>query len=227
MKRSCTLTAVLLMALAIVGASQNQEQDFHPRVPTVTFDRVWQPISPQEFTISAKTDGPASYVSRNPLKPVAAGEEKEPDYALQFTMSSANQRKIFRLAEQANYFKGDFDFKAHRMADTGKKTLTYADETRHFQTVYNYSENKAIQELTNIFLGISNTIEHGRKLEFLHKYDKLGLESELKAMEDAASSHNLAEIQVITPTLKSIADDSAVLNIARQRAKRLLAKAEK
>jgi hypothetical protein len=227
MKKSRLFVPVLLLAFAMAGTSQDQKQDFRPRVPTVSFDRVWEPITPQEFTISTKTDGPASYVSRNPLKPVAAGEEKEPDYALEFTMSPANQRKIFRLAEQANYFKGDFDFKAHRMADTGKKTLTYADETRHFQTIYNYSENKAIQELTNIFLGISNTIEHGRKLEFLHKYDKLGLEAELKAMEDAASSQNLAEIQVIAPTLKSIADDSAVLNIARQRAKRLLGKAEK
>jgi len=44
-------------------------------------------------------------------------------------------------------------------------------------------------------------------------------------MEDAAQSHNLAELQVIAPTLKSIAEDATVLNIARQRAKKLLAKA--
>jgi hypothetical protein len=45
-------------------------------------------------------------------------------------------------------------------------------------------------------------------------------------MEDAAESHNLAEVQIIAPTLKSIQDDTKVLNIARQRAKRLLAKAK-
>ena len=60
---------------------------------------------------------------------------------------------------------------------------------------------------------------------YLHRFDKLGLEDELKGMEDAAESHNLAELQIIAPTLKSIADDTTVLNIARQRAKRLLAKA--
>jgi hypothetical protein len=59
----------------------------------------------------------------------------------------------------------------------------------------------------------------------LHRFDKLGLEDELKGMENAAESHNLAELQIIAPTLKSIADDTTVLNIARQRAKKLLAKA--
>jgi hypothetical protein len=60
---------------------------------------------------------------------------------------------------------------------------------------------------------------------FLRRFDKLGLEDELKAMEDAAESHNLAELQIIRPTLESIAQDSTILNIARQRAKRLVAKA--
>jgi hypothetical protein len=59
----------------------------------------------------------------------------------------------------------------------------------------------------------------------LRRFDKLGLEEELKAMENAAESHNLAELQIIQPTLESIAQDSTVLNIARKRAKKLAAKA--
>lgn len=222
-----TLSAVLLIAFASAVLSQTPEQQFHPRVPTVTFDLIWEQAVPQEYTIRTQADGPSTYVSRNPLKPVEPGEEKEPDYTLDFTMSPANQRKIFKLARQANYFNGDFEYKAHAVANTGKKTLTYADQARHFQTAYNHSENKAIQELTETFQGISTTVEFGRKLQFKHKYDKLGLESELKAMEEAAENHNLAEIEIVAPTLKSIADDSSVLNIARQRANRLLMKAAK
>lgn len=222
-----TLSILLLIAFASVMLSQTPEQQFHPRVATVTFDLIWEQAVPQEYTIRTQADGPSTYIARNPLKPVQPGEEKEPDYTLDFTMSAANQHKIFKLARQANYFNGDFEYKAHAVANTGRKTLTYADETRHFQTAYNHSENKAIQELTSLFQGISSTIEFGRKLEFKHKYDRLGLESELKAMEEAADANNLAEIQVVAPTLKSIADDTAVLNIARQRATRLLRKAQK
>jgi hypothetical protein len=230
MKKLCV--AVLLMALAAglslrTAGLQTADQQFHPRVPTVTFDLVWEQATPQEFTVRTQADGPSTYLSRNPLKQLQPGEEKAPDYTLDFTMSAKDAARIFKLAQQAKYFNGDFEYRAHRIANTGKKTLTYADETRHFQTIYNHSENKAIQELTSLFQGISSTIEFGRKLQFKHKYDKLGLEAELKAMEEAAENHNLAEIQIVSATLKDIADDSSVLNIARQRARRLLAKAGK
>jgi len=44
-------------------------------------------------------------------------------------------------------------------------------------------------------------------------------------MENADEGHNLAELKIIAPTLESIAEDSTVLNIARQRAKKLASKA--
>jgi hypothetical protein len=145
-----------------------------------------------------------------------------PDYQIEFTMSSVDSGKIFKMAERANYFQGNFDYKKHAMANTGKKTLTYSDLSRHFQTVYNYSENKAIQGLTRIFQNISTTLEYGRKLAFMHKYDKLGIDTELKAAEEEAQNHQLAEVQVIAPVLQSIADDPTVLNMARRRAARIL-----
>jgi hypothetical protein len=46
-------------------------------------------------------------------------------------------------------------------------------------------------------------------------------------MEEMAQNQSLAEIQVIAPLLQNIANDSSVLNIARQRARRLLANASK
>ena len=226
MKKLCA--TFFLLALAATGLCvQTADQQLHPRVPTVTFDLVWEQATPQEFTIRVQADGPSSYLSRNPMKAVPEGEEKDPDYTVDFSMSAKDAARIFKLAQEAKYFNGDFEYRAHKIANTGKKTLTYADESRHFQTVYNHSENKAIQELTSLFQGISSTIEFGRKLQFKHKYDKLGLEAELKAMEDAADSHNLSEIQVVSSTLKDIADDSSVMNIARERARRLLAKAGK
>ena len=196
----------------------------NPMVPTVTFDCFWEPFTPQSYTITVQSTGSALYSSRNPSKPADANGAQDEDYQTWFTMSAANRDKIFHLAEQAGYFNGNFDYRKHAIANTGKKTLAYADSTRQFQTVYNWSENTAIGQLTQIFQGISNTVEHGRKLQFLRRFDKLGLEAELKGMEALAQGQNLAELQVIEPLLKSIAEDSAILNIARQRARRLLAK---
>jgi len=222
MKRAGLFLFLLALPLALAVWGQDAQQN--PTLPTITFDRVWEAYKPQNVTITVQASGPAKYVSRNPFTPPDQ-TGADPDYLLDFTLSSRSQKKLFDDAREANYFNGDFSYKKHAVASTGKKILTYSDPVRHFTTTYDYSENKAIEEITNLFSGISNTIEHGRKLVYLHRFDKLGLEEELKAMEDAAQSHNLAELQVIAPTLKSIADDATVLNIARQRAKKLLAKA--
>jgi hypothetical protein len=224
MKRACLIFLLLALPTALlVWGQQNARQN--PALPTITFDRVWEGYKPQNVTITVQATGPAKYISRNPFTPPDQ-TGADPDYLLNFTVSARNAEKLFRDAKEANYFNGDFTFKKHPVATTGKKTLTYLDPIRHFETAYDYSENRAIQEITDIFVGISATIEHGRKLQFLHRFDKLGLEDELKAMENAVENHNLAELQIIAPTLQSIADDTTVLNIARQRAKRLLAKAK-
>lgn len=223
MKGLFGIIAVLALAALITAgqAAQSAKPDQASATPSITFERFWQDFTPQSVTITASANGAVKYSSRDPGK---NGDEAD-EYHTEFTISRARCDKLFRDAGEANYFQGDFTFKKHAVASTGKKTLTYADASRHFTTSYDYSENKAIEETTSIFIGISNTIEHGRKLQFLRRFDKLGLESELKVMEDEAETHNLVEMQLIAPTLESIAQDPAILNIARQRAHRLLAKA--
>jgi hypothetical protein len=224
MKRAVIIFISLLCFATLVSIAQTppaQKVDQTSASPTITFDRMWEDITPQSITITMSADGAAKYHSHNPGKTGDDIDEFETD----FTISPRCRDKILRYAKEANYFNGDFTFKKHVVASTGKKTLMYADSAQHFNTTYDYSENKAIQEITNIFQGISNTIEHGRKLQFLRRFDKLGLEEELKAMEDAAGSHSLAQLQLIAPMLESIAQDHSILNIARERAQKLLAKA--
>jgi hypothetical protein len=211
---------VLLVVLAL--RAQSTQTDPNPRIPTISYGRMWEAYTPQNVDITVQAAGRATYISRNPLKP-RESKDSDPDYTIQFTMSSRSRDKLFHDAKDVNYFNGDFSFKKHAVASTGKKTLTYADQDRHFETSFDYSDNKAIQEITSLFEGIAGTIEHGRKLQYLRRFDKLGLEDELKGMEN--EGQNLAELQIIAPTLESIANDPAILNIARQRAKRLLAKA--
>jgi hypothetical protein len=218
--RAFFFLAVVLPAMA---SAQNSNLAEAPTSPTVGFHVLWEAATPQEYDVQVTSMGSARYLSRNPTQPPDANGVRDEDYVLEFTMSDANRRKIFALAEQARFFDGQFDYTKHAIANTGQKTLSYADSSRHFQTKYNWSENVAIEALTKIFGGISSTIEHGRKLKFLRRFDKLGLEAELKGMELLAENQDLAEMQIIAPMLESIANDSAILNIARQRARRLLA----
>lgn len=214
----CIFIPCLLGITALLGQVQNQPQN--ASVPIVSFDLYWEAATPQNYTVTVDAMGASHYVSRNPTRAAQDGPE---EYDLHFTMSGPSRDRVFNLVRELNYFQGQFDYKQHKIANTGAKTLHYTDATRDNSTSYNWSENKSIQELTRLFQGISNTLQSGERLKFKKRFDKLGLEKELKGMEDLAQNKDLAELQIIAPILQNIADDSSVLHVARERAKRLLA----
>jgi hypothetical protein len=54
------------------------------------------------------------------------------------------------------------------------------------------------------------------------RFDKLGLDAELKQVEEQSARKQLGELQLLQPLLQTLAGDSALMNITRQRARKLL-----
>jgi len=231
--------SVFVLALSCLSGYQliAQQQD-----ATVTFRQVWKEAQPSEFAIVIHRGGPAEYVSQDKnlsepqerSSPVESNVEQKAQSAeaasqeafkKEFQASDALRQKIFSLAENVKFFEGQFDFTKHAIAQTGRKTLSYADASRRTSTTYNYSEDSTIQELTAIFEGISTTIESGRKLDFDRRFDKLSLDQDLRALEEQSNEGRLYEVQAIAPLLQRLAADRTVLHIAQQRAERILKKA--
>jgi len=218
------LLAALLLASTLLRAQApklepNHPQ--HPRVPTVTFTFDWPSIEPHRYIISVDSSGDAAYQSWM-AQPTAQQSIAGEPYMLKFTVSAATRDRIFALVPQLHYFNGDFEYRKHRIAFTGDKTLAYADPDKRYETRYNWSENPDISELTALFQGISTTIESGRRLTRLRRFDRLGLDEELKNLESAAAGRRATELQIIAPILEQVAEDPDVMNIARQRARRIL-----
>lgn len=211
----------LLPVLACFSASARAQTDDKNQAKdppsTITYTLDWQEAHPAHYRVKVDSTGHAAYESL----PKA---DAEPDdmYKSEFVMSAELRDRIFALAEKANHFDGNFDFTKRKIAKTGTKTLEYAGSGKHFQTAYNWSENPAIQELTEIFYGISNTMEFGNKLAFMKRFDKLGLPEQLQSMLELRSEGHLLEIQTITPLLQKIAEDGSLMNLARQRARQLI-----
>src|SRR5205823_7571283 len=105
--------------------------------------------------------------------------------------------------------------KAKNIADTGKKTLTYTGPDGSGSCTYNYSENKTIDMLTNTFLAIAYTLDEGRRLEFLHRYDRLGLDAEMSLLLQEVGAGRALELGTIAPALAAIVDDTAVIQRVR------------
>jgi hypothetical protein len=137
-------------------------------------------------------------------------------------LSSATVTKIFKAARSVNHFDIECASKLKNIADTGKKTLTYAGADGSGSCVYNYSENKSIDTLTNEFLAIAYTIDEGRRLEFLHRYDRLGLDAEMITFGQEFDAGRALELGTITPTLAAIAGDTALIQRVRVKAQKML-----
>jgi hypothetical protein len=230
-----------LLALGILflasGSTLLAQQD-----ATISFKQIWKEAQPAELLIVVHQNGKVEYTStdkdltppqeRNaPVESNAEQSTQAEDAASQdafhkqFQASEGLWEKLSALAKQVNFFDGQFDFTKHAIAQTGKKTLSYSDSSRHTSTTYNYSEDPSIQELTAVFQGISSTVEGGRKLEFDRRFDKLSLDQDLKGLEDMSTNGRLEQVQAIAPLLQRLAADRTVLHIAQQRAQRILKKA--
>ena len=140
-----------------------------------------------------------------------------------FALSSQITRRIFALAGELDHFNIACASKAKNVADTGTKTLTYiAPGTTHSCT-FNYTENKNVSALTDLFLAIAETMDEGRAMDHLHRYDRLGLDAELECFSREVADGHAIELQTIAPALRSIAQDADLMQRVRTQARALLA----
>lgn len=214
------LMFVCFTFLVTAAQTPRLEPDVPPdqHVPTVTFAFELPGTRPGHYSVAVASTGQAAYRSE---EEAGAGTPGEP-YMMKFVISRATAKRIFDLVRGLNYFQGDFEYRNGRIANLGAKTLTYSEGTRHTQTSINYSVNPQMQALIKLFQDMANSLEFGRRLTYLYRYDKLGLDAELKGMEQEAKNKNLAELQVDEAILRQISNDHSIMNISRRRADHLL-----
>ena len=213
MLRALYAARLLVFLPAFVLSQTNQEQ------ATVVFSLDFPGSQPGHYFVQVQSDGKARYESSG--RP-SSGSDESDNFDYEFTISPATREKIFALSAKASYFQKDLDSHRKNMAFTGKKTLSYKNAQRSGESTYNYSPDAAVQELTNLFQGLSATLELGHRLEYSLRYQKLALAEDLKRTEESARLSPPVEIQAIAPILQQIIADSSVMNVTRARAQRLL-----
>jgi len=210
-----SVAAVLAGCLVLVGSFPARAADS----ATVTFTLDFPGSDPDHYSISVQSDGHAHYECS---ARISSESEDHEDYQADFTLTDATRARIFDLAARSGYFAGKIDSGNRKLAFTGAKKLAYKDDQRNFAAQYNLSSKPAVQELTALFQSLSTTLDYGRRLAFYHRYQKLGLDDELKRMEDEVRHGDLSELQALKPVLQAIFDDPSVINVVRARAQRIM-----
>ena len=212
------------LALALQNAAPAADASAaKPAEVTFQFDRTGLPVP--RFTLRLREDGTGDYqadqaetaATATSMRGQAAQHVDRP-----IRVSSGTVAKIFKAARAADHFNVECASKIKNIADTGKKTLGYTGADGSGSCVYNYSENKSVDTLTNTFLAIAYTIDEGRRLEFLHRYDRLGLDAEMISFAGELDAGRALELGTISPTLAAIADDTALIQRVRLKAQKML-----
>jgi hypothetical protein len=215
-----------LWALCAIAQAVHQVTPVEPPTGSyVTFKFDWDQGLPWlRYSIAVDDSGSAHFEGVG--NPSESGDGDT--YSQEFTVTDANRQKIFELARKLDFFTGNFEAKQKNIAKTGQKTLGYHGRTPgggpgvDHSSTYNYSTNSDVQELTRLFQAIATTIGFGRKLAFQYRFDKLGMDAKLKALQDMQASHYIEELQAIEPILQKIADDPNMMHINRITARQLL-----
>jgi hypothetical protein len=211
MNFSCRL--VILVALSSCGIAPAVSAGPAPSTGTFTYRRVFKSSTPEfiEIKIPAGADA-ATYEIR---------QLDEDAGASPLPISSPLRAKIMELVNQLGYFQG-LDLDVHRkIANLGEKTFRWQTGSKTSEVVFNYTLNMQATQLVQICEGLARQQELMELLQRRIKYDRLGVNDALLQFETDFNRGVLPEPQVALPLLEQIADDSHVVEIARQRARSL------
>lgn len=187
------------------------------------FERPGLPVP--SFLLRVEEDGTGVYRGLGTLRAARPGVSDGPQQPFEqpVTVSGASVAKVFAAARELKLFNTNCNSKGKNLANTGRKTLTYTGPDGTGACTYNYSDLKSVTELTALFLGMAETMDEGRELDRLHRYDRLGLDAAIQQLGEQVAAGRALEIQNIAQTLRSIAGDPDVILRARTRANALLA----
>jgi hypothetical protein len=220
------LSSCLLFA-GQVAAPVNSSPD--GTVAMVSFEFERPGLAVPHFTLLLREDGTGVYKAEQAeMPPTGMSMRGQAAQHIDRTVvvSSATVEKVFKAARELDYFNVACASKAKNIANTGKKTLSYSGADGRGSCVYNYSENKNVEMMGSTFIAIAYTLDEGRRLEFLHRYDRLGLDAEMTSLAKQIEDGEALEVGTISPTLTAIADDTAVMQRVRLRAAKMLEQAK-
>lgn len=224
-------TVVLLAAVCAFSGSVNVAQPLDSSGASITFDfaRHGEGVPVPKYKLTIREDGSGSYEGEAlppPTRYGPAASSAAIPFHRDLRITSGTARQIFRLSEQLEHFNRVCASKAKNIADTGTKILTYKGPDGTGTCTYNYTDSKPLQSLTDMLQGITETLDEGRELDRLHRYDRLGLDAAITFFSQEISAGRALEVGTIEATLRSIAEDEDVMARVRARAGTLLSQVE-
>ena len=201
--------------------------------PVIEVDFTNPGLTPWHWVLTLTPDGAGHFWSEN----VQAGNPKAapitevgqtpsaPVVDRDIHVSAEFARRLFNAARSHKFFAEECESHMN-VAFQGWKKLTYRGPEGAGSCGFNYSKDKQLEGLGESLVAVAETIVEGSRLDWLLRYDPLGLDREMQFVVDGAADGRLQELGTIKGTLQKLAEDEGVLARVRKQARTLLARAQ-
>jgi hypothetical protein len=196
--------------------------------PVIEVDYTNAGLSPSHWVLTIKPDGAGHFWSENPkIEEAATQGQAPPPPAVDrdVRVSAEFAQRIFDIARRHSFFAEECDSHS-KVAFQGWKKLSFRGPEGQGSCGFNYAKDKQIEGLGESLVAVAQTIVEGSRLDWLLRYDPLGLDREMEYMVEGSADGRLLEFGTIRETLEKLAQDEGVLDRVRKRARTLLARAQ-
>jgi hypothetical protein len=208
---------VALLTLLLAGIASAQDPPPATAGAQIRFTVENHQLDPSAYTLEINKDGSGIYTASFGGGDVTPQAEKR---AIQIREPLLSQ--LFESAQKDHFFATECEAPHNHVAFTGKKTLAYTGPDGKGSCTFNYSRDQSLNQLAYDLMSVAYTLEEGTRLKSEHLHDRLSLDGELESLGTAAQDHRALDLENIAPELEGIANDDAVMERARTRARALL-----
>ncbi len=182
-------------------------------------------LVPAQWELEFRPDGTGHFKTARGSAPTAGQGIEAPDIDKDIRLSATFAAHVFELAEKKKLFKGGCE--SHlKVAFQGTKKLTYMGPAGQGSCEFNFSKDQEIQALGDSLVSVATTLIEGARLQALLLHDRLGLDRETQVLVESAADGRAQQICSIRDILERLAEDPAVLERVKRRARILLTKAD-
>jgi hypothetical protein len=220
--KSLARFAPLLVTLLVFGAESLTAQT--PARIVFSFDH--PQLQPAHYTITIDETGAGRFTSQpGSVSDASDGVFPAPvDRPIQ--LDDTLRADLFGYARTHSFFATHCASAQTNLAFTGNKTLTYSGPDGSGSCTFVWAGDPALQRIVDQLGAVAFTLEEGRRLDVEVHHDRLGLDAELEALQEAVKDRRASDLPNIAEELHAIADNQQVMDRARKRALALLAHSE-
>jgi hypothetical protein len=190
---------LLLLSLAAVSL-------WAADLPKLTYSKSFPGSQPAYLAITVDREGNSTYQ-----------EAPDDDNPLAFKLSPQETEALFAKAEKLGRFTRPIE-SGLKVARMGDKTFRYENGAEKHEVKFNYSVDPDAQALLNWFEIVAESEQYFIALERAVKFDKLGVNDALLALDIALDNGRLAAREQFLPLLDRIAKNETFMHMARARA---------